>query len=184
MLLSDYLEKIAGDVFIAVAEFSGDNFVHLRRYYNDRDGNLRPRKEGAALTLGQFAILVDLMYEIEPRYWASEEGLSVSPFEQYVGPWQLKIDIFGNLSIWKHYYNQTRRQLVPSEQGHFFPVVVLQTVGERNLQLTGALSDSETWSSVLQKYAFTSRKVRNLPSIRTVHSESRRNLSYRKSREQ
>ena len=122
LLLSDYLEKIAGDVFIAVAEFSGENFVHLRRYYTDRDGNLRPRKEGAALTLGQFAILVDLMYEIEPRYWASEEGLSVSPFEQYVGPWQLKIDIFGNFAIWKHYYNQTRRQLIPLNKGICFPL--------------------------------------------------------------
>ena len=99
ILLSDYLEKIAGEVYIAVTEFSGENFVHLRRYYTDRDGNLRPRKEGAALTLGQFAMLVDSMYETEFRYWALEEGLPISPFEQYVGPWKLNIDIFGNFSI-------------------------------------------------------------------------------------
>ena len=86
ILLPDYLEKIAGDIFIVVAEFSGENFVHLRRYFTDCDGNLRPRKEGAALTLGHFAIFVDSMYEIESRYWALEEGLFVSPFEQYVGP--------------------------------------------------------------------------------------------------
>ena len=75
-LLSDYLEKIAGDIYIAVSEFCGENFVSIRRFYTDRDGNLRPRKEGAALTQPQFAILVDSMYEIESRYWALKEGLS------------------------------------------------------------------------------------------------------------
>ena len=113
LLLSDYLKKIAGDIYLTLSEFCGENYVSIRRYYTDRDGNLRPRKEGAALTLGQFAILVDSMYEIESRYWASEEGLSVSPFEQYVGPWKLNIDIFGNFSIWKHYYDQTKNQLIP-----------------------------------------------------------------------
>ena len=122
ILLSDYLEKIAGEVYISVTEFSGENFVHLRRYYTDRDGNLRPRKEGAALTLGQFAMLVDSMYEIEFRYWALEEGLPVSPFEQYVGPWKLNIDVFGNFSIWKHYYNQTKNQVVQLNKGISFPL--------------------------------------------------------------
>ena len=122
ILLSDYLEKIAGEVYIAVTEFSGENFVHLRRYYTDRDGNLRPRKEGAALTLGHFAMLVDSMYEIEFRYWALEEGLPVSPFEQYVGPWKLNIDVFGNFSLWKHYYNQTKNQVVQLNKGISFPL--------------------------------------------------------------
>ena len=72
-----------------------------------------------------------------------------------------------------------------SEQGHFLSVVVLQTAGERNLQIAGTLSDTETCSSVLQKYTLSSRKVRNLPSIRPVHSESRRwSFSYRKPHEQ
>ena len=127
LLLADYLEKIAGDIYLTLSEFEWWKLrIHIRRYYTDRDGNLRPRKEGAALSLGQFAILVDSMYEIESRYWASEEGLSVSPFEQYVGQWKLNIDIFGNFSIWKHYYDQTKNQLDTSEQGHFFSVVVLQ----------------------------------------------------------
>ena len=122
LLLSDYLEKIAGDIYLSITEFEGDNYVHLRRYYTDRDWNLRPRKEGAALSLGQFAIFVDSMSEIESRYWASEEGSFVSPFVPFVGPWQLEIDIFGNFSIWKHYYNQTKNQLVPLNKGISFPL--------------------------------------------------------------
>ena len=94
--------------------------MHLRRFYSDCDWNLRPRKEGASLTLDQFAILVDTMSEIESRYWALEEGLSVSLFEQFVGPWKLKIDIFGNFSIWKHCYNRTKNQLVPLNKGISF----------------------------------------------------------------
>ena len=89
ILLSDYLEKISGDIYLTLSEFCGDNYVSIRRFYTDRYGNLKPRKEGAALSLGQFAILVDSMYEIESRYWASEEGLSVVPFEHYIGPWKL-----------------------------------------------------------------------------------------------
>ena len=112
-LLSDYLEKIAGDIYLTMTEFSGENYASIRRYYVDRDGDLRPRKEGASMTLGQFAILIDSMSEIESRYWSMEEGLSLRPYEQFVGPWKLKIDIFGNFSIWKQYYNQTKNQLVP-----------------------------------------------------------------------
>ena len=84
LLLSDYLEKIAGDIYMAVTEFSGENYVSIRRYYTDRDGNLRPRKEGAALTLGQFAILVDSMSEIESRYWALEERLSLRTYDHFI----------------------------------------------------------------------------------------------------
>jgi len=121
-LLSDYLEKITGDIYLTLGEFCGENYVSVRRYYTDRDGNLRPRKEGVALTLGQFAILVDSMSEIESRYWAFEEGLSVSPFVQYVGPWKISIDIFGNLSFWKHYYDQTKNLLMPLNKGISFPL--------------------------------------------------------------
>ena len=81
-----------------MTEFSGENYVCIRRYFTDRDGNLRPRKEGASLTLPQFAILVDSMSEIESRYWSDGEGLSLRPFEQFVGPWKMNIDIFGNFS--------------------------------------------------------------------------------------
>ena len=105
VLLSNYLEKIAGDLHIVVGEFCGENYVSIRRYYSDRDGNLRPKKQGAALSRGQFAIRFHSMSEIESRYWAVEEGLSVSPFVQFVGPWKSNIDIFGNLLIWIHYFN-------------------------------------------------------------------------------
>ena len=122
ILLSDYLEKIAGDVYLTLSDFCGDNYVSILRFYTDRDGNLKPRKEGAALSLGQFAILVDSMPEIESRYWTLEEGLSVSPFVQYLGPWKLNIDVFGIFSIWKHYYDQTKNQLVPLNKGITFPL--------------------------------------------------------------
>ena len=158
MLLSDYLEKIAGDIYMAVTEFSCENYVSIRRYYTDRDGNLRPRKRGAALTLGQFAILVDTTYEIESRYWASEEGLSVSPFEQYVGPWKLKIDIFGNFSIWKPYYNQTKNQLVPLNKGISFPLSYYRSLAreiynllERYSTLKHALPCYKSTHSPLEK---------------------------------
>ena len=72
ILLSDYLEKIVGDIYLTLGEFGGENYVSIRRYFTDRAGNLRPKKEGAALTLEQFAIFVDSMYEIESRYWAFE----------------------------------------------------------------------------------------------------------------
>ena len=121
-LLSDYLEKITGDIYLTLGEFCRENYVSIRRYYTDRDGNLRPKKEGAAPTLGQFAILVDSMSEIESCYWAFEEGLSVSPFVQYVGPWKLSIDIFGDFLIWKHYYDQTKNLLMPLNKGISFPL--------------------------------------------------------------
>ena len=130
LLLADYLEKIAVDIYPTLSEFCGENYVFIRRYYTDRDGNLRPRKKGAALSLGQFAILVDSMYEIESRYWASEEGLSLSPFEQYVGPWKLNIDIFGNFSIRKHYYDQTKNQLIPLNKGITFPLSYYRTLAK------------------------------------------------------
>ena len=36
--VSDYLEKIAGDIYLTLSEFSGDNYVSIRRFYTDRDG--------------------------------------------------------------------------------------------------------------------------------------------------
>ena len=158
ILLSDYLKKIAGDIYLAVMEFSGENYVSIRRYYTDRDGNLRPRKEGAALSLGQFAILVDSMSEIESRYWALEEGLSLRPFEQFVGPWKLNIDIFENFSIWKHYYNQTKNQLVPLNKGIPFPLSYYRPLAreiynllERYTALKNALPCYNSTHSPLEK---------------------------------
>ena len=135
--------------------------------------------------LEQFAIFVDSMYEIESRYWAFEEGLSVSPFEQYVGPWKLNIDIFGNFSIWKHYYNQTKNQLVPLNKGISFPLSYYRQLAreiykllERYPTLKHALPCYKSMHSPLEKCEICS-------SIRPVHSERRRrSFSYRKSCEQ
>ena len=157
-LLGDYLEKIAGDIYMVVSEFCSDNFLSVRRYYTDRGGDLRPRKEGASLTLGQFAIFVDTLPEIESRYWRMEEGLSVTPFEHFIGTWQLKIDIFGNLSIWKHYYNQTRRHLVPLNKGITIPLSYYRPVAreiynllERYPTLKHALPCYKSTHSPLEK---------------------------------
>ena len=157
-LLADYLEKIAGDIYLAVTEFSGENYVSIRRYFTDRDGNLRPRKEGALLTLPQFAILVDSMSEIESRYWGMEEGLSLRPFEQFVGPWKMNIDIFGNFSIWKQYFNQTKNQLVPLNKGISFPLSYYRPLAreiynllERYSSLKHALPCYKSMHSPLEK---------------------------------
>ena len=37
ILLSDYLEKIAGDIYLTLGEFCGENYVSVRRYYTDRE---------------------------------------------------------------------------------------------------------------------------------------------------
>ena len=38
ILLSDYLEKIAGDIYLTLSEFCGDNYVSIRRFLHDHDG--------------------------------------------------------------------------------------------------------------------------------------------------
>jgi hypothetical protein len=38
ILLSDYLEKIAGDIYLTLSEFCGDNYVSIRRFYTDSMG--------------------------------------------------------------------------------------------------------------------------------------------------
>ena len=35
-LLPDYLENIAGDVYMAVTEFEGENYVHIWKFFTDR----------------------------------------------------------------------------------------------------------------------------------------------------
>ena len=183
ILLSDYLEKIAGDIYLTLSEFCGDNYVSIRRFYTDRDGNLKPRKEGAALSLGQFAILVDSMSEIESRYWALEEGLSVVPFRAIrrtleTEHWRFRK--FFNLEtlLWPN-----KESIGTSEQGYYLSVVVLQNVGERNLPPVGTLSNTETCSSMLQKYAFPQREVRQLLIVRPLQTEYRQSLPDPKSRE-
>ena len=67
-------------------------------------------------------MLLETMGHIESRYWALEEGLSLRPFEQFVGPWKLNVDIFGNINVFKHYYDPASGQLMPSKKGISFPL--------------------------------------------------------------
>ena len=149
-LLPDYLENIAGDVYLTITEFEGDNYVHLRKFYNDRDGYLRAKKEGVALTLGQFAILVDSMSEIEFRYWAMEEGLSVSPYEKFIGSWKLSVDVFGNLNIFKHYYDPATGNLQQMKKGISLPLVIYRPLAREIFILLERFSYSEGTITVLQ----------------------------------
>ena len=119
-LLSDYLENIVGDLYITVNEFEGDTYIHLRRFYTDREGSLRPRKDGCSFTINQIPILLETMGYIESRYWAMEEGLPLKPYECFVGPWKLTVDVFGNINVFKYYYDPTSGQLLPSKKGISF----------------------------------------------------------------
>ena len=94
--LPDYLENIATDVYLTIPEFEGENYVHIRKFFTDRDGYLRAKKEGIALTLNQFAVFVDLTDHLESRYLAMEERLSVKPHEEFIGSWKLSVDVFEN----------------------------------------------------------------------------------------
>ena len=172
ILLSDYLEKITGDIYLTLGEFCGENYVSVRRYYTDRDGNLRPRKEGTALTLGQFAIFVDSMSEIESRYWSFEEGLSVSPFVQYVGPWKMNIDIFGNFSIWKQYFTtKPRTSWYRLNKGISFPLSYYRQLAREIYHL---LERYPTLKHALPCYKSTHspiEKLRNMQPVRSLQTE-------------
>ena len=98
LLLSDYLKNIVGDLYMTVNEFEGENYIHIRRFYTDRGGNLRPRKDGCSFTINQIPMLLETMGHIESRYWAMDERLSLRPFEQFVGPWKFNVDILETLA--------------------------------------------------------------------------------------
>ena len=120
MLLSDYLENIVGDLYMTVNEFEGENYIHIRRFYTDREGNLRPRKDGGSFTISQIPLLLETMRHLESRYWALEEGLPLKPYECFVGPWKLSVEIFGNINVFKHYYDPVSGQLMPTKKGISF----------------------------------------------------------------
>ena len=116
-LLSDYLENIVGDLYMIVNEFEGENYIHIRKCFTDREGDLRPRKDGCSFTISQIPLLLETMRHIESRYWALEEGLPLKPYECFVGSWKLSVDIFGNINVFKYYYDTTSGQLMPSKKG-------------------------------------------------------------------
>ena len=100
MLLSDYLENIVENLYLTVKEFEGENYMHIRKFFTDREVNLRPRKDGYLFTIEEILFLLYSMGQIESCYWAMEEGLSLKPYEQFIGPWKLSIDIYRNINIW------------------------------------------------------------------------------------
>ena len=120
--MSDYKRKIVGDIYLAVNEFEGENYVHIRRYFADRDGQLRATKQGCSFNLNRFAIFVDTMELIEPRFWAMEEGMSLRPYEIFIGPWKLSVNIFGCIHISKYYYDSRTDQLLPTNKWISLPL--------------------------------------------------------------
>ena len=120
ILMSDYKQKIEGDIYLTVNEFEGENHIHIRKFFVDRDGHLRATKDGCSFNLSRFAIFVDMMELIEPRFWAMEERMSIRPYEIFIGPWKLSVNIFGYISVFKYYYDSATNQLLPSNKGISF----------------------------------------------------------------
>ena len=144
-LLPDYLENIAGDIYLTLTEFEGDNYVHIRKFYNDSDGYLKAKKEGVALTLDQFAIFLDLTDKVESRYWALEEGLGVEAYENFIGPWKLTIDVFGYINIWKYFYDPTIDQLHPSKKGISLPLIIYRPLAREMFNLLERYAKLRDW---------------------------------------
>ena len=96
--------------------------MHIRKFFRDRDANLRAKTEGIAMTLGQFAIFIDSMEHIESRFRAMEEGLSINSYDRFVGPWKFTVNVFGYINISKYYYDSATDQLLPSNKWFSFPL--------------------------------------------------------------
>ena len=120
--MSDYKKKIVGDIYLAMNEFEGEKYIHIRKYFVIRDGHLRATKHGCSFNLRRFAIFVDKMELIEPRFWAMEEGMPVRPYEIFIGPWKLSVNIFGYITISKYYYDSRTDQLLPTNKWISFPL--------------------------------------------------------------
>ena len=122
ILMSDYKQKIVGDIYLTVNEFEGENYNYIRKFFVDRDGHLRAKKDGCLFNLSRYAIFIDKIKLIEPRFWAMEEGMSVRPYEIFIGPWKLSVNIFGYISVFKYNYDSATDQLLPSNKGISFPL--------------------------------------------------------------
>ena len=116
VLMADYKRNIVDDLYLSVFEFQCENYIEIRRYFLDRNGNLKAKNTGFAMTLGQFAIFIDSMEHIESRFWAMEEGLSINSYEQFIGYWKFTVNIFGYISVCRYYYDSATDQLLPSKK--------------------------------------------------------------------
>ncbi len=53
------------DIFLKVSRFEGQVSVHLRHYYRNADGEMRPTKKGVCLNQAEFELLRDCLPECE-----------------------------------------------------------------------------------------------------------------------
>ena len=146
----------------------------------------RGRKE-QPWSLGQFAILVDSndpKLNLVTGRW--KKVYLCQPFMQYVGPWKLTIDVFGNLSIWKHYYDQTKNQLVPLNKGISFPLSYYRPLAREIYNLLERYPSLKHALAVLQKYSqlhsrsatFATRSTNFAPATKSFPIESLANWLY------
>ena len=152
LLLSDYMKNIAGDLYLTTNVFEGESYIHIRKFFTDRDGNLQPKKERTPFTLSQFVLFLQSMGYLESRYWAMNEGLQLKPYEKFFGPWKLVVDVFGDISIWKYYYNSESDQLLPSRKGISFLLLHYRPLA-RDFQSDGEISNSTNIETMQLKRA-------------------------------
>ena len=88
--LDEYLEKIHDNLYLIVANFCGEYLIDIRKYCL-KDGCLKPKTECVyrqpVFTVNQFAIFLEILHDLEERYWALEEGMPVVEYENFVRPW-------------------------------------------------------------------------------------------------
>ena len=124
LLLSDYLEKIAGDIYLTGQRNSlvrtsciFDVSSQIVMDICGRRRKVQPWFLDNLLTLSTQCLKLNLV----TGQW--RKVLSMTPYEKFIGPWKLKIDIFGNifhletLSI-----TRLQNQLVPLKKGISFPL--------------------------------------------------------------
>ena len=73
-------------------------------------------------SISQFAIFRDILSDIEERCWALEEAMPVVEYKNFVGPWRVSVDVFGNIGIWKFYFNERKEELIALNKGISFPL--------------------------------------------------------------
>ena len=122
ILISYYKQNIVGNLYLVVNKFDGGNYIHIRKYFTVSNGILRTMKDGCTFSLDLFTIFIDSMEKAEPRFWAMENGLSVRPYEIFIGPWKFNVDIFGNICVFKYYYDPATDQLMHTKKGISFPL--------------------------------------------------------------
>ena len=136
VMLDDYMQQIAGQLYLVVSEFEGENYVHSRKFFENAEGYLKPKMEGCSFSLERFAIFLDILPHLESRFWCYEEGLPNQPYEGNVGPWKVTVDIFANIRIWKFYYDAASDKMRPSKKGITFPLQFFRVISKEIYNLS------------------------------------------------